>query len=196
MRLKLISTILFMLPSFIFSQEWEYYYKQGSNYPHQYTLKPDFAEPNELFILKQSEKDKSSTVSGIVKDYSNSNIFGVNIHLIDKSGKYITGTITDKNGYFEISTYLTSFSIKFSLIDKLKNEEFNIESEHFTKTSLSVKLGRDQVLDFFVVFSKQKLTDSKLIMLINCVKPFIYYENEKVYDCDNDSIDYYISTRL
>lgn len=196
MKINYIFYILFLFTNLIFSQEWEYRFNAKSKYPFEYTLKPNFNEPNKLLVQNQIKNDSLSVVKGVITDYSNSFVWGVTVDLIDENGKYISGAITDENGFFEIETSSKRFIIKFSLMDHLKSEIFNVDFDYFSSTTLNVKLGREQVLDFYVIFSKSKLSDIKIKKILECVKPLIYYESSKIYDCDNNSDVFYISVRL
>jgi len=70
-------------------------------------------------------QNKKDIIKGNVNDVYGESLIGVNVVIVHND-KYIGGTISDKNGYYEISIpdSLVEFKLEFSLIGLKKKEIF------------------------------------------------------------------------
>lgn len=165
MRFQLIAILLFGT-SVGFGQGWtSTKTKEIKGFKFKYRFNLEFPEDTASLTISENKSDSLSHF--IIRDHSGSPLAFTNI-LFYKNKKIVTGIITTEEGTIEypVDHGIYNIDIKCTGYDDYK---INI-AYFFSPKTVSITMKRASSNDYYILYSRKKLSDIKLSEVIDCLK--------------------------
>jgi len=174
-------------------QEYELNYKEWDSIsPYEYLLTLEYPnEPNEVTLVSRSLRGEFLTIEGKITDYQDSSIQVLIQSLSPLDSSTLELFIPDTNGHFSLSFKSMTVLLRFSYQNQLKTQYLLIESENYVHLTYSLKLGRQQPFEHFLIHSKRELTEGEIKETLECIQINHFYNPDKAWDCDHGK-DFFI----
>lgn len=165
MRFQLIAILLFGT-SVGFGQGWtSTKTKEVKGFKFKYRFNLEFPEDTASLTISENKSDSLSHF--IIRDHSGSPLVFTNI-LFYKNNKIVTSLTTTEEGIIEHPVDDETYDI---VIQCVGYDDFKINNVNFSSPkTVSITMKRASSNDYFILYSRKKLSDIKLLEVIDCLK--------------------------
>lgn len=174
-------------------QEYELLYKEWDSIsPYEYWLTLEYPyEPNKVTLLNRSLQGEILTIEGKITDYQDSPVRVLIRSLSPSDSSTLELFAPDTNGHFSLSFKSKTVLLQFSNDNQIKTEYLLIESENYKHLTYSLKLGRQQPFEHYLIHSMRELTQKEIKETLDCIQINHFYNPDKIWDCDHGK-DYFV----